>query len=61
MHEPLRQVCGICSADPATPYRREGLEHTPGTILSKANYRNQIKTAGLLDVPLRHHLPALIA
>ncbi len=54
-------VSGVSGANRQHRTGANLVEHTPGTILSKANYRNQIKTAGLLDVPLRHHLPALIA
>lgn len=61
MHKPLRQISGVSGANRQHRTGANLVEHTPGTILSTANYRNQIKTASLLDVPLRHHLPALIA
>ncbi|WP_197716242.1 hypothetical protein [Escherichia coli] len=60
MHKPLRRYL-VCPVPIGNTVQAQILLSTPGTILSKANYRNQIKTAGLLDVPLRHHLPALIA
>lgn len=45
MHKPLRQVSGVSGANRQHRTGANLVEHTPGTILSKANYRKRKLTA----------------